>query len=252
MSDAIKTQVALLVELKSIDDKAYRLQIGLGQIPEEIAKIDSDLKQHDEAFAMARDTLAEVEKKLRSSEQELKSKEDELHKAEGKMMEVKTNAEYMAAMKENENRKVAKGALEERVLTLMDQLEVQRQTLKALEKEHGSEKTRLLSTKKTLEQQKVQLESDLQQVSGQRQGQSAKLEAKLQALYNKLFIDGGSRGAIASALNCQCSACNMQVRPQVFNEIVAFLAIHQCGHCRKILVPGTPSPGQNETLSASV
>lgn len=241
MSEAIKAQAGFLLELKRIDDEGYRLVVGLQQLPAEIAQIDIKIKEHDAQFASARAAVAEVEKKLRESERELKSKEDELTKAEGKMMEVKTNEEYLAVMKENEGRKTAKGELEERVLKLMTGLEEQRLILNGLEGERSNEKNKLLSEKKHLETQKAQLEQDVKAVAAKRETHALQLDAKMQTLYKKLVSDLGR--AITTAHNGQCVSCNMKVRPQMYNEIVGFAAIHQCGSCRRILLPPLVAPG---------
>jgi uncharacterized protein len=251
VSDSLKAQSAVLLDLKRLDEQSQRFKVGLRQLPDDIAQVEAKQKELEDNFAAARAAVAEAEKKLRQAEQDLKSKEDEMFKAEGKMMDVKTNEEYSAAMRENENRKAAKGLLEEKTLALMDDLEEQRQLLASLEKEHVTEEARLQAAKKHLLEQSAVLKVDVDASNAIRDGFAAKLDPKLQALYRKVTIDIDSI-AIAYATAGACVGCHMKLRPQIYNETVGYVAIHQCGSCRRILIPPpTASSSSTENVAAS-
>lgn len=251
MSDSLKAQSAVLLDLKRLDEQSQRFKVGLRQLPDDIAQVETKQKELEENFAAARAAVADAEKKLRQAEQDLKSKEDEMFKAEGKMSEVKTNEAYSAAMRENETRKAAKGILEEKTLALMDDLEEQRQLLAGLEKEHVSETTRLQAAKKHLLEQSAVLKVDVDASNAVRDEFASKLDPKLQALYRKVTIDIDSI-AIAYATANACVGCHMKLRPQIYNETVGYVAIHQCGSCRRILIPPpTATSSSTENVAAS-
>ena len=108
MSDATRTQYETLADLRRTDEKIVRFRRGLEEIPKELAKLDQALSDRRKVFDTAKASLEASEKRLRSIELDIKEREAGIEKAAAKMMEVKTNQEYQASLKENEESKEEK------------------------------------------------------------------------------------------------------------------------------------------------
>ena len=239
MPSAFEAQYRCLAELKEIDERAYRVEKDAEQIPEDIKVRDEALAQRRAELDAAKNQAGECEKKLRNAERELKEKEDSLFKAEGKMMEVKTNQEYQAAMKENESQKVAKGVLEERALKILNEVEEQKQALSEIERAFKEYESGVLAEKKKLSGEHQDLIKQLEVLLRQRQAISDQLDPQIAGIYRKI-VSAGKGTAISVAEQGRCSSCNLQVRPQVYNEILGAKAIHRCSNCGKLLIANLP------------
>lgn len=235
MSKAFEEQYRCLAELKELDQKAHYVERDAEKIPEEIRKHDEALATRRRDLDSAQVQASECEKKLRGAERELKEKEDSLFKAEGKMMEVKTNEEYQAAMKENQNQKQAKAVLEDRVLEMISEVEEQKQTLVGIEREFKDYEQGVLAQKKKLTEDHQELMKQLEVLLRQRAALTAQLDPTVATTYQKI-LSTGKGVAVALADQGKCLACNIQIRPQLFNEILGFTAIHRCSNCGRLLI----------------
>ena len=153
----MRAHYEILGKLKKIDDKVLRLKTELEKIPLELEKFDLVISQRKEQYLAIKALTDEREKNLRRTESDLREKEDFLKKAESKMMEVKTNEEYQAAMKENENHKAEKARLEEQALSEITALEAEKKLLNDAESEFKTFEATFSEDKKRLEEERAQL-----------------------------------------------------------------------------------------------
>ncbi len=108
----LKSQYDVLAALKRIDDQLVRVLSDLAKLPQDKAAAAAALAAAKGAFDGAKTTFETTEKGARQAEMAVKEKDDFLKKAEAKLMEVKNNDEYRAALREMENHKKEKGTLE--------------------------------------------------------------------------------------------------------------------------------------------
>lgn len=231
----MKAQYQILAHLKRIDEKVTRLKLEADRIPEEIGKLEKALSGRKAEFTTSKDTFDTHEKALRKAEMELKEKEDSLRKAEGKMMEVKTNEEYQAALKENQGQKSEKAKLEEQVITLMNGMDEHKKRFKEAEKVLKDYEGAFQTEKKTLEEDRKKVVHQMEQQLQLRNETAAKLSPDVKFIYDRVVtrVKGVS---IVRAENGMCQGCHRMIQPQLFNEVLGQKAIHKCQNCGKILL----------------
>ncbi len=240
---SLKSQYEILAGLKSTDDQLVRVLSDLAKLPLEKAQADELLANAKRAFEAAKTQFETTEKSARQAELSVKEKEDFLKKAEAKLMEVKNNDEYRAALREMENHKRAKGSLEEKALELMSVLEGHKENFKADEAKF-LEATQVYNvTAKKYDADFSSLEAMRTDLLKQREQAAPQLDAGTGALFRKL--SNRLKGAIVTSIDPsgRCSSCHIQIRAQAYNEIVGFKAVHTCGTCGKILVLRPTPPG---------
>lgn len=249
MASPLDPQYHCLIELKELEETIQRVGRDVERMPAEI-------QQHDDAIALKRKDLeqaktqfAAAEKTLRAAERDLKEKEDFLFKAEGKMMEVKTNEAYQAAVRENQNQKTAKGSLEDKALQLLTALEDQKKALAGVEAEFKVHEQAILVERKKLSDIHEGLVAELETLLKSRKAKTATLDPAVSVLYNRAVNTGKVPVAIAD--KGRCLGCNVQVRAQVYNEVLGRTAIHRCTNCGRILIVAPRAPSPVEDLEAS-
>ncbi len=230
-----KSQYQILFQIKVIDEQVAKLQIEAERIPEQIVRAEGHLNTAKASRDSAKEKYTEYEKGVRKAELDLKEKEDYIRKAESKMMEVKTNDEYRAAMKELQVHKDEKSAIEDKALVLLNDIEKHRQELKVKETEFQGVEKEVLSEIKLLQGQQAKVTSELMGAKEKRTSVAKGLSADALELYEKVTtrIQGIT---VVAVENGKCMGCNMQIPPQRFNEILGFKSIHRCPSCGRILV----------------
>jgi len=235
LSTEVESQYRILFDLRRIDEKILRLRHEKDRIPREIKTLEETLGAERDHFAKEEADLAESETILRDGERDLMTKETELSKAQEKMMGVKTNVEYSAAVRENEGRQKDKGLLEEKILDSMTELESARIRVKASEGKFKDYESAAKSSIDRLKEEELKLSELLKENDEKRSVISAKLEIQTSREYN--LVAAGLGGVpIVIASNGLCSGCNMTLLPQMYNEILGFVRLHRCPTCTRILV----------------
>jgi len=238
----MKNQYEILAQLKRVDEKVARLQNEADRIPEEIAKLEKILAGRKAEFSTAKNTFDTQEKTLRKAESDLKDKEEGLRKAEGKMMEVKTNEEYQAALKENQGQKGEKGKLEETVLSNMGQMEEHRVRFKEAEKVLKAYETTFNADKATLDTDRQKVVNQIEQQIQLRNQLASQLSPEVSTIYQRV-VSRTKGVSIVSAENGMCQGCNRMIQPQLYNEILGKKTVHKCQNCAKILLaPSQEAP----------
>lgn len=235
MSDTIRSQVKILLALKTIEEKIVRLSHEAQQLPEEIKTVEKRIEEQCQKLTAVKSESEAIEKNLRRAEMDLREREDKLKKAQEKMMEVKTNQQYQAAIKENEVQKQEKSVYEECAIKLMADLEEK----KRLAHSAGAE---FSEAEKTTRQDIIKLEAERQRVLklmedqiSLRQSLVSQLSSSVASLYQRT-IDGNRSVPVVFAESGRCSGCHMVIRPQLFNEILGCKTIHRCASCGCILI----------------
>jgi predicted nucleic acid-binding Zn-ribbon protein len=204
-------------------------------MPEEVEKLRQGLQKEEEARESARKHLDELEKERRKKERELESEETKLSKYNTQLLSVKTNKEYTAMLHEIQQCKDSISILEEDILNLFDQLE-EYQVLLRDEEQRISEKKKIFEKEKSrIETQLVKAKSDRDALVTERKGIEKNVKLELVLEYNKLYE--ARRGiAIARAKDASCTACNLTLMPQLFQEIKTDEdKIFRCPNCHRIL-----------------
>jgi predicted nucleic acid-binding Zn-ribbon protein len=234
LSEATRTQYETLAELRRTDEKILRLKRGLEEVPKDLAKLDQTLTDRRKSFDTAKSALEAIEKKLRSLELDIKERDAGIEKAASKMMEVKTNQEYQAALKENEERKNEKTKVEEEVLKLVTEAEAARKTMKEQEAEFKAFEATVNLDKSRLQEDAARMKGLLDEQIQRRELSTSKLDASVASVYARV----ASSGAIAVAVcdNYVCQGCRTKVRPQLYNEILGLKAVHRCPSCGRLLI----------------
>ena len=231
----MKEQYQILAEIHKMEDKFYRLHNELERIPQEIKKIEAQLKAKEDEFKKLKGGFEENEKKQRSAELDLKEREELLKKAEAKMMDVKNNEEYQAAMKENEAQKKEKAKFEETVLSLIGKVEQERNLVKAAEQEFAEAKKKLAEEKSILEEERKKLAIHYEELGTKKNSSRSLLQPDIATVYDRISRKG-TDPAIAMVEAGTCQNCNVRIQPQAYNEMLGYKKLHRCTSCGRILI----------------
>jgi hypothetical protein len=231
-----------LMELQVADREIKRLKDEVAALPKRVAAIEEKLAATKAQLEKARAAVKGDEaarKKFESAIQDLQGK---ISKYRDQSLDVKTNDQYKALMHEIEFSQQEVRTNEDRILDLMVNAEVREKQVKAAEAELKAEtaeieKEKTIAREKTAEDEKL-----LTDWNQKRAGLLSGVDPDLLRHYERVAKFRGS--GLSEVRNQKCSACQMMLRPQTYNEVRSGDKVIICESCQRVLYfdPATEAP----------
>lgn len=227
-------ELKTLVELQDLDREIKDVTQELERLPELLAAETGKLQELKEGYAAFGQDLENLKSQRRSLESEMADMEEGIKKSRQRLMEIKSNIEHKAMLKEIAFKEDQRDKKETAILEIMDLLEAKTRDIAEQDRKAKEQQVFLdqqqVSLKGLIKELKKQLAS-LEEVRRKlRKGVSAPMFKRYE------FIRQRRNGtAIAPVREGVCLGCNMNVLPQQFIDLQKGEEILQCPHCQRIL-----------------
>jgi predicted nucleic acid-binding Zn-ribbon protein len=231
----LKKKLEMLEELQEIEqviDGKKTVQSGL----------QSERADIGQAVDGARQEVAGLEERLSRLEQEKGALEttqaaelENITRSETNMKEIKTNKEFQAVGREISAARKQLTEIEEQILqkiTQIDELAAELEIKKTAQGELA-ENSAVRATEKQAEIDKIQQDIDTDVV--RREVLTGAMPASLIKRFTTLRDQRRGR-ALAIARDGYCMGCNMQLPPQLYNNLYKYEELLACPHCQRILI----------------
>lgn len=230
----MKNQIALLIDIQKIDQVVRILNTKKQTLPEKAAELDQSFRSSKERMDEERTGLEGLNRLHREKETELKTGQDKLRKARERLQEVKTNKEYQAMLTEIDTIEQTNGKMEEEILVLYDRIDERKGALKTHEKEFEQVRVTFEVERKKIDEEIATLDGALQEQKDRFDALIGNLEPDLRRRYEMIKVRRNGI-AIVAVRKGICSGCNMNIPPQLYNDIQRSEQIHCCPNCNRIL-----------------
>ncbi|MGD8255705.1 MAG: C4-type zinc ribbon domain-containing protein [Syntrophobacterales bacterium] len=224
----------LLIELQEIERKIKILAEDKARAPKEIAALE-EKKREAEARLEDKKIILESTKKLRRDlEREVEDLEGRKAKSKQKLLEVKSNKEYQATLKEIED-------IGELVRGREDQIIEQMESADDLDNQIREQKLLVAEAVKKLEEEGAQLEKEAKEADSlmmNLEEHKEQLKPKIPSdLLKKYQFLRDNRGGVALAPvnRGTCGVCHMNLPPQTFIDLQRNEAMMNCPNCQRII-----------------
>lgn len=231
-------QLKLLVQLQALEDTKKRLIRDKEDSPRRRVQLEKEFQAFEADIVMKRAELENLKKLHRQLERDIATLEDRLRRARQKESEVKTNKEYRALLKEQEDIKQEIVDKEDRLLECMENIEALSEELKKLEKELKARKEKLADDLRAIDREVEEIEKKIVQIERLQEEIKAKLEPQVRKRCEFLLLRHEGI-AVAPVERGICKVCYMSIPPQLFIELQKDQTLIHCPHChRYIYWPG--------------
>ena len=228
------TELSRLIDVQEIDKVIQEVTQGLERLPEELKAGETALEELKAAHAARLQELEDLKAQRRDTEMEMADMEIGIKTSRQRLMEIKSNIEYKAMLKEIAFKEDQRDQRETRILEFMDLMETQSRLIADQHQQMEEQVAVLAQQRQEVAAQTAELAKELAQLEDKRKKLRKGVPAALLKRYE--FIRQRRNGtAIAPVHEGVCLGCHMNILPQQFIDLQKGLEILQCPHCQRIL-----------------
>ncbi len=224
----------MLLSLQQLDDKLFAFGQKKQEIPEQIQAMKHAFEDEKKQLEGHQQLLKEASLKQRQLEKQLQESAEDRKNKQKRLLEVKTNEEYKALLKEIEYAKKADSATEDDILVVFEEIDTLEQTIKEGEESIRENESKLQEETLCLEREIVEVDKEHQILQHERKRVAAELDTTILEDYEKIRSRRAGQ-AVVTVQKEVCPGCHMQVPPQTINEVLQTGEIRHCQYCRRIL-----------------
>ena len=230
----VKPSIELLKRAQQVDSELYHSQLRLSEIPQERLTINQDLELEKNHLRSLETSLKNLQLKQKQKEGELAQKEANVRKLDGQSSQVKTNKEYSALQQEISSLKADNSILEEEIIKILDEVEAaeeevrkEKERLKLIENDFQAKETELAEKEKSFLEAVARLKKE-------RGAILAQVAPDMRNLYD-LIVQKKQGLGLVKINGESCGACQLQLRPQLINDVRLGSSLIVCENCSRIL-----------------
>jgi predicted nucleic acid-binding Zn-ribbon protein len=229
----------LAIRLQGIDNRLAELEREIAALPKHIAEIEKKLVSHERKLEADRAALAANQKERKKCETDIQTEDQKISKLKDQSRQAKTNEQLHAFQKEIEFLQSAIRKMEDRILELMTESEPLDRNVKAAEAALKTEKAQVDAEKQQARERTAEDESAAQELRKERAGVAGQMTPSVYQRYERVRKTRKGIG-VAEAIDGRCSACNMAMRLQFFQDLKKGDQIMACESCQRILYYNPP------------
>jgi len=241
-----------LRELQKEDREILRLKQEIASLPHRVSVIEeklADARARKQAAEAALKADEAARRKLESQIQDLRQK---ISKYRDQMLDVKTNDQYRALTHEVQFAEQEIRACEDKILEGMVDAEEKEKQVKIADADLKAETAEIEKEKAAARIRTEEDQALLAVAEKRRQQLRSGIDTSVLQHYERVAKFRGT--GLAEAVDHRCSACQVLIRPQVWNEIRSGSEVIYCDSCQRALVfdPSlqTPPPEEKNRKSA--
>jgi predicted nucleic acid-binding Zn-ribbon protein len=230
----LKEQLSYLIELQKLDLIIGRIIFKKSELPEKNVQMDEGFAVFAKSVEESKKKFEELNKLQGEEEDKLRKGIDTLKKTKDRLLEVKTNKEYQAILKEIETIENKNSEIEDEIISGLEEIDRMRAEVRAKEKDFETHRAQYEKEKKKIEKEISQLDHDL--ADAEKRTDALRKQIRDELLKRYETIKGRRNGvAVASVWKEVCGGCHMNIPPQMYIELQRSSELLTCPNCNRIV-----------------
>jgi predicted nucleic acid-binding Zn-ribbon protein len=226
-------EIENLLHLQEADKEIRRLQDEIAELPKRVAAIEHKLADTKLLLEKAQAAVKADEAARRKHDTAITDLRGKISKYRDQSLDVKTNEQYKALLHEIQFAEKEIAATEDRILELMVNADARDKEVKAAQAELKAEAAEIEKEKEEARKRTTEDEKQLTEWRGKREQMRAGVNEDLLRHYERVSKFRGS--GISEVRDHKCMACQVMLRPQIYNDVRTGQQTVVCDSCQRIL-----------------
>ena len=235
MTAVTKKQIDTLVKVQQIEIETGKLKAYLDKVPARISSLEQELETFIRSVEDDEAEIEEFNKQYRAFEADVQLNLTKIQKSQEKLHSVKTNKEYQSSLKEIDATKAVNSKLEDAMLDILDKIETAERAIKDRKQHYTQIVDESNREKESIERDAEHREQILIELESKRAAVAGELDAGLLKIFNQVKAKQNDMVAIVAVQDAVCQGCNMNIPPQVYNELQRCDSLKYCPSCFRII-----------------
>jgi predicted nucleic acid-binding Zn-ribbon protein len=233
----LREELLALAKLAEMDDSARDIDAELKQIPKSLEELRENVQTLETMLAQERQQLAEAEELKVQQSTELKERNEGLQRARKKVAQASSIREADAGEREVDANRRSMKEREDELGRIGQAIEAKTASLAEREKDFEEAKGVLQSKEESSKARMTELEEQRAQMLNGREDLVAKVPKAIVKRYDRLKT--GITNVVIIIKDGTCPGCRMALPPQLNIELQRGDELHQCPHCRRMIIHTT-------------
>jgi len=231
----LKNQIDILIKLQSVQSEAAEIKADLNRVFEKINTIDMQRQDFEKTLSDTSSLIEELTGEYRTFETDAKMNQSQVEKSQEKLRSVKTNKEYQASLKEIEELKARNSQLEDEMLECLDQIDAAEKVLAERKIEFQQFSRELDDKKNEIEKEAAEGEAKLDRLITEERDVAEVADTELLEIFKSVKKKQTMGRAIVPVTDAVCHGCNVNLPPQMYNELQKCDKLQFCPNCQRII-----------------
>ena len=233
--------------LQEIELQIAEIRRGIDRKVRHCRRQEKRIADIDREIQAQRDQLHTAQKESDALDLDAKAGEEEINKYRSALNTSKTNKEYSAVLTQLNTFKADNSKLEERVLTLLTEIDEKKKKIQQIEAEREVEVGKLSVFQDTAKQVEEKAQDRLSRLQAERDHASEAVPAKVLEMFERVAgKNDGEAMAMVIRTNPKrqeyaCDGCNMSITIEQVNTILSRDEAVLCNVCGRILYHESPT-----------
>ena len=235
MKNKMAEQIEILVQLQEIETESAGLKSAQNEVSKKLDILDNSLDEFRKSILDQESTLDALKKKYREYESSSQMNLDREKKTKEKLRAVKTNREYQSLLKEIEDVKAKTSKIEDEMIECLDRMEDVEKVITQKEDEHRQLKDQIDDEKDNIKLKAEKSRKELEKLNAEMDVVAKKIDPELLKKYLTIKDEFRRKPAVVPVQNAVCRGCNVNIPPQLYNELHRGDELRYCPNCQRII-----------------
>lgn len=225
-----------LIDLDRIDREISRLNSEISALPKRISLIESQLATSKAKLEAWQTQAKAIDTERRKHELDIQSTQDKIAKLRSQSSSVKTNEQYKALLHEIAFAEKDISSMEDKIIEGMESAETLAPKIKLAKSEFDVEGKRVEEEKRAAHDITELDRKELERFHAERaELRTGIAETAENWLIHYDRVAKARQFGVALARDSRCTACQVSIRPQTWNQVLNGIEIVPCDSCNRIL-----------------
>ena len=226
-------EIENLLRLQEADKEIRRLQDEIAELPKRVAAIEHKLADTKLQLEKAQAAIKADEGARRKYDTAITDLRGKISKYRDQSLDVKTNDQYKALLHEIQFAEKEIAATEDKILELMVNADARDKEVKAAQADLKAEAAEIEKEKEEARKRTAYDEKQLAEWRAKRDQVRAGVNEDLLRHYERVSKFRGS--GISEVRDHKCMACQVMLRPQIYNDVRTGQQTVVCDSCQRVL-----------------